>query len=201
MRKQLSIVLILVSFTLLILPGTGGYSFKADPEELLQQTMNPDIFVSVDRVATLMNNEDEHLQLIDLRSVQEYKQFNIPGSINVPFERFFELHPETWLYNPDALYVFYSNDDLNASYAMVLAKGLGYENCFVMQGGMNEWFAKVMNSTFRGNSITPRENAIFENRKKARQFFTEINSLPDSLKQEYVEAKQQAERKLDGGCN
>ena len=84
---------------------------------------------------------------------------------------------------------------------MVLAKGLGYENCFVMQGGMNEWFAKVMNSTFRGNSITPRENAIFENRKKARQFFTEINSLPDSLKQEYVEAKQQAERKLDGGCN
>ena len=54
MRKQLSIVLILVSSTLLILPGTGGYSFKADPEELLQQTMNPDIFVSVDRVATIL---------------------------------------------------------------------------------------------------------------------------------------------------
>lgn len=191
----------MIGLILVFLPGIGDYSFKVPPADLVQQTMTDDVYLSVDRVATLLNSEDESLQLIDFRSKQEFDQFNIPGAINVPFNQFFEMHPETWLYNPDARYVFYSNNDLNASYALVLAKGLGYENCFVMKGGLNEWFSTIMNSTFHGDKISPRENAIFENRKKARQFFTEINSLPDSLKQQYAEAKRQAERKLDGGCN
>lgn len=191
----------LLGLILVFLPGIGDYSFKVHPADLVQQSMSNDVFISVDRVATLLNNEDEQLQLIDLRSKQEFDKFNIPGAINVPFDQFFNRHPETWLYNPNARYVFYSNNDLNASYALVLAKGLGYENCFVMKGGLNEWFTTVMESSFKGDRITPRENAIFENRKKARQFFTEINSLPDSLKQQFAEAKRQAERKLDGGCN
>ena len=186
---------------LVFVPGVGSYSFKVKPDEMVRQVMNNNIFVTVDQVAMWLNNEDESLQLIDLRSAGEIEQFNIPGSINVPVNHFFNMHPETWLYNPNARYVFYSNDDLNASYAFVLAEGLGYDNCFVMKGGLNKWFDIVMNSTFTGNKISPRENALFENRIRARQFFTEINSLPDSLKQQYAEAKRQAERKLDGGCN
>lgn len=201
MRKEISIVLALVGFVLVLLPGVGGYSFKVRPNDLVQQSMNKETYLSVDKVATLLNNEDESLQLIDLRPQSEFERFNIPGSINIPYSEFFNRRPETWLYNPEARYVFYSNDGLNALYAMVLAKGLGYSNSFVMEGGLNEWFDKVMNSTYKGERITPRENALFENRMKAREVFTEINSLPDSLKQQYAEAKRQAERQLDGGCN
>jgi hypothetical protein len=57
-----------------------------------------------------------------------------------------------------------------------------------------------MNSEFQGESISPRENAIFENRYKARKHFTQINSLPDSLKLKFVAAKRKAELELDGGC-
>ena len=39
-----------------------------------------------------------------------------------------------------------------------------------------------MNSTFTGERISARENALFETRTRARKMFTEINSLPDSLK-------------------
>ena len=84
---------------------------------------------------------------------------------------------------------------------MVLARGLGYENCKVMKGGLNEWFDKVMYSKFSGERISARENALFENRTRAKQFFTEINSLPDSLKTKFAESKRQAEKSLDGGCN
>lgn len=201
MRVNISILLIACSFLLIFVPGIGGYSFKVSPNELNKQVFEKDVAIDVDQVARWLNAEEEHLQLIDLRTAEEFKRFNIPGAISVPFDQFFDQHPETWLYNSSARYVFYSNGDVNSSYAVVLAKGLGYENCYFMRGGLNEWFDKVMESNYSGEKISARENALFENRKKAREFFTEINSLPDSLKLEFAEARRQAERKLDGGCN
>ena len=59
---------------------------------------------------------------------------------------------------------------------------------------------QVMNSSFTGDKISARENALFETRMKARKMFTEINSLPDSLKKKFLEAKHIAAKKLDGGC-
>ena len=69
-----------------------------------------------------------------------------------------------------------------------------------MKGGLNEWFNSVMNSNFTGERISARENALFETRRRARKMFTEINSLPDSLKLKFIEAKHIASKKLDGGC-
>ena len=57
-----------------------------------------------------------------------------------------------------------------------------------------------MLTKFEGEKITPRENALFENRYKARDIFTQINSLPDSLKTKFFDAKRLQRSKLDGGC-
>ncbi len=70
-----------------------------------------------------------------------------------------------------------------------------------MKGGLNEWFRIVMLSQYSGEKITPAENARFENRLNARKAFTQINSLPDSLKTKFFNAKRLNQSKLDGGCN
>jgi hypothetical protein len=57
-----------------------------------------------------------------------------------------------------------------------------------------------MNSSFSGDRISARENAIFEIRTKAKKLFAEINSLPDSLKLQFIESKKLEAKKLDGGC-
>ena len=77
---------------------------------------------------------------------------------------------------------------------------MNFKNTYVMKGGMNEWFNTVMNSSFIGEKISARENAIFETRTRARKLFTDINSLPDSLKLKFIEARQLASKSLDGGC-
>jgi hypothetical protein len=69
-----------------------------------------------------------------------------------------------------------------------------------MKGGLNEWFQTVMLSEFSGEKISARENALFENRFKARAAFNQVNSLPDSLKNKYFDAKRLQQKKLDGGC-
>jgi len=70
-----------------------------------------------------------------------------------------------------------------------------------MKGGLNEWFKTVMLSQYSGDKITATENALFENRLNARKAFTQINSLPDSLKTKFFNAKRLMQSKLDGGCN
>ena len=44
------------------------------------------------------------------------------------------------------------------------------------------------------------QKELFENRYKARTIFTQINSLPDSLKTKFFDAKRLQQAKLDGGC-
>lgn len=200
-RQKISIVLVLIGLILVFLPGIGQYSFKEKPKALLNSVLEDDACLSVDQVAVLLNNDDPSTQLIDLRNKEEFEQFSIPGAINIPIKQFFKRKPEIWLYNTAARYVFYGNGDLYSGYALVMAQGLGYKNCWIMKGGLNAWFDVVMNSQFSGDYLSPRENARFENRTKAKQFFIEINSLPDSLKLKYAESKRQAERSLDGGCN
>ena len=89
---------------------------------------------------------------------------------------------------------FYSN------YALVYARGLGYKNSFVMEGGLSEWFNTVMESKFTGERISARENALYETRTKAAQLFTQFNSMPDSLKAVFMAANKFSAKKLDGGC-
>jgi rhodanese-related sulfurtransferase len=200
-REKITAVLVALGILLVILPGAGDYSFWVEPDELVATFSADNHYVSVDRVAAWVIREDSTVQLIDLRSRDEFAESNIPGSINVPLESFFDLKPETWLHNRDINYIFYSNGEINSGYALVLARGLGYENTRLMAGGLNEWFKKIMNSSFTGERITPAENALFETRFRARRFYTEINSLPDSLKLQYAESRRQKERNLDGGCD
>jgi rhodanese-related sulfurtransferase len=199
-RLKISIVLAGIGLILAFLPFNAAKTFKLKPTELVEISANDDMYFTVDEVARFVNNEDSTIQLIDLRSKSEFTESNIPGSINIPFDDLLNPNWEGYLNQDKVRNVYYSNGDETANMAWTIVSGLGYTNSFVMKGGMNEWYKTVMLSEFEGKRITPRENALFENRFKARKTFKQINSLPDSLKTQYLEAKRLEESQLDGGC-
>ena len=199
-REKFSVVLICLGFTLALLPLSGSRSFIVKPKMLLAETLDQKSYFTVDQVARFIVTEDSSVRIIDLRSPEEFKSFNIPGSINVPYKEFLNNDPAGFINNENIKNIFYSNGDYDSNYALVLAQGMNYKNVFVMKGGLNEWFNTVMNSNFTGNKISARENALFETRLRAKNMFTEINSLPDSLKLKFFDSKHIAAKKLDGGC-
>ncbi|QIA06753.1 rhodanese-like domain-containing protein [Draconibacterium halophilum] len=199
-RIKISILLAGVGLILAFLPFNAAKSFQLKPTELVELSANTDMYFSVDEVARFVNIEDSTIQLIDLRSPAEFMKSNIPGSINIPYNDLLNPNWEGYLNQDKVRNVYYSNGDETANMAWTIVSGLGYSNSFVMEGGMNEWYKTVMLSKFEGERITPRENALFENRYKARKTFIHINSLPDSLKTQYLEAKRLEESQLDGGC-
>jgi rhodanese-related sulfurtransferase len=199
-REKLSVILLSLGLILALLPLSSGRTFNVKPHILLSEVLDQNTYLTADQVAKLVASEDNTVQLIDVRSQAEFSAFNIPGSVNVPYNEFLDKDPEGVLNSGKTKYIFYSNGDLYSNYALAIARGLKYNNTYVMRGGLNEWFNTVMNSSFSGDRISARENALFESRVRARKLFTEINSLPDSLKQKFVEAKHVTAKKLDGGC-
>jgi rhodanese-related sulfurtransferase len=199
-REKLSVALVLIGIILAILPLRTTRTLAGSPEDVLLQSFNENSEFSVDQVARMLVSEDSTLQLIDIRPANEFREFSIPGAINIPYTELIGRDPETYLLKGNAKNIFYSNGSLNAGYALILAGGLGYDNCAIIKGGMNEWINTVLNTRFSGDVITARENALFETRKRATRLFSEFNALPDSLKTKYLESKRFDPKKLDGGC-
>jgi len=199
-RKEFSALLILLSLILALLPLTANRSFSANPTDLLSGVLGEDVALTADQVAELIVREDPAYLLIDLRPSEEFRKQAIPGAVNVPYPEFIKSDPDQWLGNENIRVIFYSEGDLESDYALVYARGLGYENSFVMAGGITEWIRTVIETRFTGERITARENALFETRRRAGEMFTELNSLPDSLKVKFLEARKFSAKKLDGGC-
>lgn len=199
-RTKVTTILIILGIILAVLPLTSHRSFIVTPEKVLTQVMDSQFEYSVDQVAKLIINDDSTLQLIDLRSPEEFNKISIPGSVNVPYKDFINSDLYIYLNNSGLKNVFYSNGDLYSNYALVYARGLGYKNTFVMKGGLSEWYKTVLNSKFKGERISPRENSIFEIRTKAARLFNQFNSMPDSLKASFMTSSKFSARKLDGGC-
>ena len=199
-RVKFSIILLGLGLILALLPLSGSRSFTVNPKKLLSEVLDNSTYFTVDQVAKFMVSEDSSVQIIDLRTPEEFRTLNIPGSINVPYSKLLDNDPGSFLNNGKARNIFYSNGDFDSNFAIAIERGLNFNNTYVMKGGLNEWFNTVMNSNFTGERISARENALFETRTRARKLFNEMNSMPDSLKMKFIRSKHIAAKKLDGGC-
>jgi len=199
-RVKFSIFIICMGLIVAFIPYKNNSPNQLNPSGLLEKSIDQQFLVSADKVAKYIVNEDSTVLIIDLRSPDEYKNFNIPGSINIPYKELLNKDFEGYLDQKKVKNIFYSNGDILSAQAWTLCSSMGYQNNYIMKGGMNEWYNTVMNSRFNGERISAQENALFETRLKARKIFTEMNSLPDSLKIKFIEIKRKNEKKLDGGC-
>ncbi len=200
-RVKFSILLIILGVILVLLPSMKKSINELNPNELLSKFMDNSYSISVDRLARYIVNEDTTIQIIDLRSSEDYKAFNIPGSINIPYTSLLNENWEGYINQNEKKNVFYANGDILSANAWCLTSRLGYKNNYIMAGGLNNWYKTVMESKFTGKRISPKESVLFEIRFKARKLFTQFNSLPDSLKVQFLEAKRMEEEQLNGGCN
>jgi rhodanese-related sulfurtransferase len=200
LRFQISAVLIIIAGFAMIMPHNSKSLRELDPDEMIEIIDSPEKFITVDEVALHIIREDSSIQLIDVRSQDQYMTSHIPGALNIQLGSLIVPEYAGYLEEPGKSTVFYSNGSILATEAYMITQQSGYSNSRIMKGGMNEWYNIVMNSEFTGEKITAAENAIFEARFRAKNYFTQMNSLPDSLKSAFLEIKMKKEAELVGGC-
>lgn len=166
-RVLLSIVLLALGLIIAAVPGNKTLQFRMSAEDLLVDLQGRSQYIGPDEIAGMLVNQDPSLQLVDLRSPEEYQKFHLPGAINIPMASLLETENRGYIDQGIKLNVFYSNSSVNANEAWIICKQLGYPNNYVLEGGLNYWAETIINPTKPTSFMSNEEIARYDFRMGA----------------------------------
>lgn len=168
-RLYLALIIIPLGLILAAVPADTTHPYKLSPKDLLEHVNSGMQYFSPDEVAHMIVSKDPSLVLIDVRSEDEYDKYHLPGALNIPLSSLLEDQWKDYIHQDLRYNVFYSNSTVNANQAWMLSRQLGYQNNYVLQGGLNYWVETIMNPEKPGSTSPDEEIARYNFRKGAGQ--------------------------------
>ncbi len=166
-RVILSIGVVGLGLLIAAVPQNTTHPYKLTANELLEEANGRYQFFSPDELADKLVNKDPSIQLIDVRDPDEFDKFSLPGAINIPLS---DLLNSQWtdVLNQDVkMNIFYSNGSIQANQAWMITRQLGYENNFVLEGGLNYWVETILNPEKPASTSPNEEMAKYDFRQAA----------------------------------
>lgn len=197
----LAILLIILGGGLLILPERNNYQ-QIEPEELMMDIVQTSRYFTTDQVADMIIQGDPTLELVDVRSSDEYDQFTLPGAINVPLDSIMIKDYQYYLGVEDMNVVFFSNDDIKADQAWVIAKRMGFSSLYVIKGGLNCWIKTIIQPEKPSETAAKETFEKYKFRKGASMYFTgaEITVADDTPQSSVTVSRKKKSSVAEGGC-
>jgi len=201
----LTLVLVIPALIIAMVPQNTTRPYKLTPEQMLTEIRTGTQFVSPDEVADRIIQKDPSIQLIDVRNPREFDAYSLPGAINIPLQNILAEEYTDVLNQGTKMNVFYSNGSTEANEAWLLTRQLGYQNNYVLQGGLNYWMETIMNPTKPGSGVSNDEIARYDFRKAASQALGGGGIVPIAPSTESKGALKpvvpvKKKKKASGGC-
>ncbi|GAB4313477.1 MAG: hypothetical protein Kow00127_04540 [Bacteroidales bacterium] len=199
---SLAILLILVAFGLVLLPDSKPQKEIA-PEDLFRKMTNPSRFLEIDQIADRIIKQDPSLLLVDVRPEDEYSSWSLPGALNIPLDRLLEQESLEQIDLVGYDVVFFSNGDVWADQAWMLATREGLKNLFIMKGGLNKWFDELMQPKMPEETASKEEFERYEFLVAARNYFLggSVVSPTEEVTRETVQPVRRKKKTVtEGGC-
>lgn len=147
--KTFSAVLVFLAAALFILPsapgnlagasagesgaGRAGAALPARETSLLQQIESAGDHMDPVELADRLMSGEQGLQVIDLRTPDEFKAFHIRGAVNVPLSQLPDYLAPT---RNEGIVVLYSNGMTHPAQARDALSRLGFENVYILTDGL-----------------------------------------------------------------
>ena len=163
----LTLVLLILALVIALVPQNTTRPYKLTAQQLLTEIRTGTQFVSPDELADKIIQKDPSIQLIDVRNPREFDMFSLPGAINIPLQNILSESNVDVLNQGTKMNILYSNGSTEANEAWLLTRQLGYQNNYVLQGGLNYWMETILNPTNPGSIISNDEIAKYDFRKAA----------------------------------
>lgn len=184
----LSIVFIVLAGGLVVLPKFEKQE-GIQPEKLLGDAISPERYISTDKLADRIINQDPSVLLIDVRSVEDFNTYALPNAVHIPLENIFYEEYEGYLNQDEYDVVLYSNDNFKADQVWMLCKRLDYNNLHVLKGGMNKWYSTIINPEKPTELMASSAFELYSFRKAASMCFGVAYKQKDVKKKIVVKAK------------
>jgi rhodanese-related sulfurtransferase len=163
----LTMILLILALIIAMVPQNTTRPYKLTAEQLLSEIRTGTQFISPDEVADKIIQKDPSIQLIDVRNPREFDMFSLPGAINIPLQDILSEQNTDILNQGTKMNIFYSNGSTEANEAWLLTRQIGYQNNYVLQGGLNYWMETVMNPAKPADVAPNDEIARYDFRKAA----------------------------------
>lgn len=172
-------LLFLLAAIYLVLPTERHSTLKElSPKQLLAEMQDPSRFVDAEEVSYRIMQQDNSVVLIDVRQPEDFQQFALPGAINIPAVTILDRNWKQLLKNKDKQLIFYGFGDSAAELAWSTARRAGYENIFIMEGGLNKLFDYIFNTEIRDEALLECEEMHAQRFiQEARQYFLEGKAI------------------------
>ncbi len=207
MKPRILLAIFAVPLALIIaaVPENTTHAFKLTASELLEEANSGVQYYSPDEIADMIIKEDPSLQLIDVRNADEFEKFSLPGAMNIPLADILSEDWQAYLDQDVRINIFYSNGSLKSDKAWMITRQLGYENNYVLLGGLNYWAETIMNPTSPGSTSPDEEYARYDFRKGAGSALGvsagEMNASTTSSKPAMPVIRSKPKKKrVQGGC-
>jgi rhodanese-related sulfurtransferase len=173
------------------------------PEQLFLDMIESTRYYTVEEVAHLIISQDPSLQLIDVRDPKYFNKFTLKNAMNIPLKDF--LKEENIAYLDQDVYntVLFSNGNSDADVAWMLATRLGYDNVFVMKGGLNQWVNNILQPKEHSVIWDRVSDQLYQYRMGASQYFggsAPENSPAESTSKPKKVIKRRKKKEVEGGC-
>jgi rhodanese-related sulfurtransferase len=208
MKSRLWLALFLIPLGLIIaaVPQNKTHPYKLSASQLLEEVNTRTQFITPETVADMIVKKDPQLQLIDVRSQDEFEKFRLPGAINIPLNDLLSDQYTDLLDQDVKMNVFYANSTVTANEAWMITRQLGYSNILVLEGGLNYWFENILNPRQPSSTSSDEEFAKYDFRRSASQALGggEVTTQPAASKnaaspKPAILAKP-TKKKAAGGC-
>jgi rhodanese-related sulfurtransferase len=197
----LAFVLLASAFGLTRLPETPDRN-QIPAGELLLKINDPAKYQTTHQIAKRLIERDPSLFLIDVRTAEQFEEYNIPGSFNIPLEEIMAPDWADYINQEDMDIVFYSNADVYADQAWMLHAQQGVKNLYVMKGGVNEWFSTIIQPSPPPETAPSEAFDLYAFERAACIYFggasAGVASAPPPKKAVTVRRKEK--KAAEGGC-
>ncbi len=184
-------VLAVVAF----LPGEKDNINRRIAEAKRQQTC---VFkeIPADKLADEIVNSHYSLNIIDVRSPQEYEEFHLPMAINVPFEKMMDRQYGPLFRQRLKTNVFYADSDTLVRMACLKAKHIGKSENLIMRETVYEFRSMFYDVEEPPADASKRDQQVYHFRSEAAR---QMDNLVDALKNTGAPVKREVV-KVRGGC-
>jgi sulfur-carrier protein adenylyltransferase/sulfurtransferase len=175
---------------------------QIEPKVLLWEIIQPTRYVTTDQVAKMIIQQDPSLEMVDVRSAEEYNKFSLPGALNVPLDSILSSSSMVYFGIPGVKVVFISDDDILSDQAWVIAKRLGFKSTYVMKGGLNNWIETIIQPKEPSENDPETDFELYSFRKGAQVYFTgaKVETSTSDDKEKIVIQRRKKTKVASGGC-
>lgn len=192
---SLAVIAVFIGLSAFALPNRQEQIIKQSSDDKELSSYKPKE-MSIDELAFRIMDDDQNIQIIDFRTPEQFKEINLPNSVNLTIENMFTKDVTQMLLINHKKRIFIANDIVTEKKASFIADRLGFDEIYVIPGGFNNFKENILDFKNPLTRNTKQEADTYAFREKASKV---IPKLIETNKLKQAPKKNETKRTL-GGC-